>query len=396
MSKRVAIVGGGIGGLAAALACSRVGSAIDLFECSQAFTEVGAGIQMGPNVVRILHAWDLKEALSRVAAFPERLQVRGADSGSELGVLRLGATALQRYGAPYATIHRADLHSLLLATLKGNGDVALNLDSELVGFEQAASGVTLQTASGRRAHADLLIGADGLWSRVRQQLLDDGVPVATGHLAYRALVPQKVLPANLRSQQITVWLGPQLHVVQYPVRGGDWLNIVAVVQGHMVGDIEYWDHTANVVKLRRSMARTCAPLRELIHAIEHWRLWGLSIRAPARGPHEFAKGRVALLGDAAHPMLPYLAQGAGMAVEDAQVLAKFLQDDSVPVAQALGNYANARWQRNAQVQARAIRNGKIFHATGLMRWGRDAAMKVLGERVLDVPWLYREPDRSIS
>jgi salicylate hydroxylase len=184
-------------------------------------------------------------------------------------------------------------------------------------------------------------------------------------------------------------------VVQYPVRGGDWLNVVAVVQGDMVGDIEYWDHAANVVKLRRSMAQTCLPLRELIHAIEHWRLWGLSIRPPARGANEFARGRVALLGDAAHPMLPYLAQGAGMAIEDAQTLAQCLQDDLLPVPDALLRYANARWQRNARVQARATRNGQIFHATGLIRWGRDAAMKLLGERLLDLPWLYRGPG-SIS
>lgn len=395
MGKRISIVGGGIGGLAAALACSRAGSTIRLFECSQQFTEVGAGIQMGPNVVRVLQGWGLSDALRDVAAFPEHLQVRSASSGAELGVLRLGATTVQRYGAAYATIHRADLHALLQTALKCSSEVELNLDSELVAFEQGDSGVKMQTASGQQVESDLLIGADGLWSRVRQQLLDDGVPVATGHLAYRAMVPQKVLPAKLRSQHITAWLGPALHVVQYPVRGGDWLNVVAVVQGEMVGDIEYWDHAANVVKLRRSMAQTCLPLRELIHAIEHWRLWGLSIRPPARGANEFARGRVALLGDAAHPMLPYLAQGAGMAIEDAQTLAQCLQDDFMPVPDALVRYANARWQRNARVQARAIRNGQIFHATGLIRWGRDAAMKLLGERLLDVPWLYRGPG-SIS
>ena len=395
MVKRISIVGGGIGGLAAALACSRAGSTIKLFECSQEFTEVGAGIQMGPNVVRVLQAWGLNDALKSVASFPDRLQVRSANSGAELGVLRLGATAVQRYGAPYVTIHRADLHALLQAALKCRTDVELNLDSEMVAFAQNESGVKFQTASGRQVESDLLLGADGLWSQVRQQLLDDGVPVATGHLAYRAMVPQKVLPAKLRSQHITAWLGPQLHVVQYPVRGGDWLNVVAVVQGDMVGDIEYWDHAANVVKLRRSMAQTCLPLRELIHAIEHWRLWGLSIRPPARGANEFARGRVALLGDAAHPMLPYLAQGAGMAIEDAQALAQCLQDDLLPVPDALVRYAKARWQRNARVQARATRNGQIFHATGLIRWGRDAAMKLLGERLLDLPWLYRGPG-SIS
>ncbi len=391
MGKQISIVGGGIGGLAAALACSRAGSTIKLFECSQEFTEVGAGIQMGPNVVRVLQAWGLSDAVRSVAAFPERLQVRSATSGTELGALRLGATVVQRYGAPYATIHRADLHALLQTALQCSSEVELNLDSELIAFAQNDSGVKLQTASGRQVESDLLLGADGLWSRVRQELLDDGVPVATGHLAYRAMVPQKVLPAKLRSQHITAWLGPQLHVVQYPVRGGDWLNVVAVVEGDMVGDIEYWDHGANVVKLRRSMAQTCGSLRELIHAIEHWRLWGLSIRPPVRGADELARGRVALLGDAAHPMLPYLAQGAGMAIEDAQTLARVLQDDSLPVPDALRKYANARWQRNARVQARAVRNGQIFHATGLIRWGRDVAMRLLGERLLDVPWLYRGP-----
>ncbi len=391
MGKQISIVGGGIGGLAAALACSRAGSTIKLFECSQEFTEVGAGIQMGPNVVRVLQAWGLSDAVRSVAAFPERLQVRSATSGTELGALRLGATVVQRYGAPYATIHRADLHALLQTALQCSSEVELNLDSELIAFAQNDSGVKLQTASGRQVESDLLLGADGLWSRVRQELLDDGVPVATGHLAYRAMVPQKVLPVKLRSQHITAWLGPQLHVVQYPVRGGDWLNVVAVVEGDMVGDIEYWDHGANVVKLRRSMAQTCGSLRELIHAIEHWRLWGLSIRPPVRGADELARGRVALLGDAAHPMLPYLAQGAGMAIEDAQTLARVLQDDSLPVPDALRKYANARWQRNARVQARAVRNGQIFHATGLIRWGRDVAMRLLGERLLDVPWLYRGP-----
>ncbi|MEI7537348.1 MAG: FAD-dependent monooxygenase [Comamonadaceae bacterium] len=391
MGKQISIVGGGIGGLAAALACSRAGSTIKLFECSQEFTEVGAGIQMGPNVVRVLQAWGLSDAVRSVAAFPERLQVRSATSGTELGALRLGATVVQRYGAPYATIHRADLHALLQTALQCSSEVELNLDSELIAFAQNDSGVKLQTASGRQVESDLLLGADGLWSRVRQELLDDGVPVATGHLAYRAMVPQKVLPVKLRSQHITAWLGPQLHVVQYPVRGGDWLNVVAVVEGDMVGDIEYWDHGANVVKLRRSMAQTCGSLRELIHAIEHWRLWGLSIRPPVRGADELARGRVALLGDAAHPMLPYLAQGAGMAIEDAQTLARVLQDDSLPVPDALRKYANARWQRNARVQARAVRNGHIFHATGLIRWGRDVAMRLLGERLLDVPWLYRGP-----
>ncbi|MFZ3084655.1 FAD-dependent monooxygenase [Rhodoferax ferrireducens] len=396
MTEKALIVGGGIGGLAAALACVRAGVEVDLFERAAEFSEVGAGIQLGPNVTAVLHAWGLKDALASVAAFPARLQVRSATSGAELGVLTLGSVAQARYGFPYATIHRADLHALLLTALQSQTGVRLYVGSAAAGFVQHDDGVTLRMADGREAQGELLVGADGLWSTVRQQLLHDGKPLATGHLAYRALVPQSSLPERLRSQQVTAWLGPRLHVVQYPVRRGDWLNVVAIVQGRTVGEIESWDHSANASELQRHMAATCAPVQDLIHAIEQWRLWPLSIRLPMRGAHEQAQGRVALLGDAAHPMLPYLAQGAGMALEDAAELGRVLTRDGAtqPVALSrdlpalLNQYARRRWQRNARVQARAIRNGKIFHATGPMRWGRDAAMKLLGESLLDLPWLY--------
>lgn len=389
MSKRIAIVGGGIGGLAAALACSRDGQSIELFERASEFAELGAGIQLGPNVVKILDGWGLHQAVAEVAAFPDRLQVRCANTGGELGVLRLGARAVQRYGANYLTIHRADMHAVLLDAVRSRIEVELNLNHEFVAFEQDAAGVTLRFAPHHERRADCLIGADGGWSWVRRHLLADGAPLATGHLAYRALVRQSDLPEKLRSQQITAWLGRRLHVVQYPVRGGEWLNVVAVVEGQMQGNIEEWDHGANAAQLRGHMTGCCAPLRGLTDAIEHWRLWGLSIREPVKGAAEMVQGRVALLGDAAHPMLPYLAQGAGMAIEDAQALVHALRVEGLPVVGALQNYANSRWQRNARVQARAIRNGRIFHATGLVRWGRDVAMKLLGERLLDVDWLYK-------
>ena len=394
--RKILIAGGGIGGLAAALACHRGGADVELFERAAEFTEVGAGIQLGPNVVSVLHGWGLQHALAGVCAFPPRLQVRSALSGAELGVLRLGATAQARYGAPYATIHRADLQALLLAAVQQTG-ARLKLERAASGFEQRTDGVTLHTSDGQQAQGDVLVGADGLWSRVRQQLLGDGAPVATGHLAYRALVPQHGLPERLRSHQITAWLGPRLHVVHYPVRCGEWLNVVAIVPGQMYGDAAYWDHSANAAELRQLLSATCSPVQDLIHAIDHWRLWALSIRAPMRGPHQQARGRVALLGDAAHPMLPYLAQGAGMAIEDAAELGRVMSAASsapgeganASSAALLGQYAARRWQRNARVQARAIRNGTIFHATGPLRWGRDAAMKLLGERLLDLPWLYR-------
>ena len=386
--NKILIAGGGVGGLAAALACSRAGATVALFERAGEFSEVGAGIQLGPNVTKVLYAWGLQDALARVIALPQRLQVCSATTGAELGVLRLGEVMLARYGSPYATIHRADLHALLLAALKGSS-VQLNLHCEVGGFVQDRDGVTLQLANGHQVSADVLVGADGISSRVRQQLLQDGAPGATGHLAYRALVPQSSLPEGLRSQQITVWLGPRLHIVQYPVRGGDWLNVVVIVEGCTAdtdADADEWNQRASAVALRRQLITACAPLQDLIQAIDQWRLWRLCVRPPMRSAHEHAQGRVALLGDAAHPMLPYLAQGAGMAIEDAFELARALLSSADPAA--LSQYAAKRWQRNARVQVRALRNGRIFHASGPLRWARDAAMKLLGESLLDMPWLY--------
>ena len=394
MKRKILIAGGGIGGLAAALSCSRVASEIELFERFTRFSEVGAGIQLGPNVVKILYRWGLKDAINLVAAFPERLRIRNAVTGAQLGQLRLGGFAVRRYGAPYATIHRADLHGVLLSALRHHSNVTLNTDSEINGFQQDEHGVRVVLTDGREAQGDALVGADGLWSNIRRQLLNDGGLHATGHLAYRAQLPQSNLPERLRSQEVTAWLGPRMHVVQYPVRRGEWMNVVAIVHGHMPGDAEYWDHTGNAARLRRAVGKTAAPLQDMIHAISYWRLWALSDRAPMRSAREHGVGRVALLGDAAHPMLPYLAQGAGMAIEDADELGRSLGQSKLEVPAALREYGEHRWRRNARVQTESRRNGRIFHATGIVRVGRDMAIKVLGERLLDKPWLYRGASRQ--
>jgi salicylate hydroxylase len=388
ISPKLLVAGGGIGGLAAVLACAQRGLSVQLLEQASAFGEVGAGVQLGPNVVRLLNGWGLADALSSVAAFPAELRVRSATSAQVLGVLPLGRRAVQTYGAAYATIARADLHGLLLDAVRRQPGVALHLDSRVAGMESDSAAVTVRDAKGQTFTADALIGADGVWSLVRQLVVDDAPPRVTGHLAYRAMVRQSDLPAALRSQVITAWMGPRFHAVQYPVKSGDWLNVVVIVQGGVGGDVQSWDHSANAVDLQRHLAGACEPLRLLVEAIADWRLWPLCDRAPMQSALEHARGRVALLGDAAHPMRPYLAQGAGMAIEDAHVLAQSLAltDD---VVQALQHYANARWQRNARVQARAIRNGEIFHMQGLMRSGRDMSLKLLGARLLDVPWLYR-------
>jgi len=389
MTKQVLIAGGGIGGLATALACSRVEWDVRLFERAAEFGEIGAGIQIGPNVVRILHAWGLKAPLQQVAAFPEQLQVRHAVSGTLLGTLPLGEHAERRYGAPYATIHRADLHSLLLNAVRKQGNVQLKLGTWVDSYTETSQVVTLTTTEGLDVEGDVLIGADGLWSRVRQLMLSDGEPRVSGHLAYRAMVPQHSLPERLRSRQVTAWLGPKMHMVQYPVRRGDWLNVVVIVHGDTRRDLQDWDHRAHAADLRQALLGFCTPIRDLIASIPDWRLWALCDRPPMTGAAQQAQGLVALLGDAAHPMRPYLAQGAGMAIEDAEQLARVLNMDSIEVPLRLQRYALNRWQRCAQVQARSIRNGEIFHAEGLMRFGRDMALRLLGRHLLDVPWLYR-------
>jgi len=388
MDKDILVAGGGIGGLAAAYALAHKGAQVTLLEQSSEFGEVGAGIQLGPNVVRILEAWGLGEALRGVAAFPECLRVRNAMNGAVLGELPMGQAMVQRYGASYVTIARADMHGLLLDAVRRQGKVHLHLSSEVTRVDQDEHAVRVQTLT-QNFHAPVLVGADGVWSRLRKEVVDDGAPRVTGHLAFRALVAQADLPEKLRSKVVTAWLGRDFHVVQYPVRRGEWLNVVAIVHGHVYGDPKHWDHSANAAELRTRLAGATRALRDLVHAIPNWRLWALSDRPPMRSASEHARGRIALLGDAAHPMRPYLAQGAGMAIEDADTLARVLDANPDDVPAALQSYATLRWQRNARVQARAIRNGEIFHLRGPMQVGRDLSLRLLGEKLLDVPWLYR-------
>jgi salicylate hydroxylase len=298
----------------------------------------------------------------------------------------------QRYGAPYVTIARADMHSLLLEAVRAQGGVDLHLDSRVLDITQDAYRVRVETVQDQSYEAPLLVGADGLWSIARKLVVDNDVPPrVTGHLAFRAMLPQSELPQALRSQVVTAWMGPDFHAVHYPVRSGEWLNVVCIVHGTVAGDPQSWDHSANAQELRGRMSLARGALRDLIQAIEHWRLWPLTDREPMGSATQHAKGRIALLGDAAHPMRPYLAQGAGMAIEDAAALAACLLSTPGDVPQALQHYANLRWQRNARVQARAIRNGEIYHLKGFQQVGRDIALKLLGARLMDVPWLYNGP-----
>ncbi len=391
MTRQLLVAGGGIGGLAAAVAAARAGWEVRLYEQAQAFAEVGAGLQLGPNATRILQAWGQGGALQRLASFPERLVARSARSGRELGRLPLGARCLKRYGAPYATLHRSDLHELLLRAVQAGGATHLHLDSPVERFEQVPEGVQLAWADGRIVEGDALVGADGVWSAVREQLLADGPAPPTGHLAYRALLPMADVPAALRTLEVSAWLGPRLHVVSYPVCGGEQLNLVVIVQGTPPEEHRVWDEPGLAEDVQQALAGCCPALQDLARAASAWGRWSLCDRAPLSGPSQMAQGRVALLGDAAHPMRPFLAQGAAMALEDAAELGRCLgpvQDLQLALPAALGRYAVQRWQRVAQVQARSRRNGEVFHATGLQRLGRDLGLGLLGRRLMDLPWLY--------
>jgi salicylate hydroxylase len=391
MSKQVLIAGAGMGGLSAAIASARAGWEPRVFEQAASFDELGAGIQLGPNATRVLEAWGLGSALAEVAAFPPRLVVRSAGNGDVLAQLPLGIPALERYGAPYATVHRADLQALLLEAARAAG-AELLVDARIDRVRESADAVLVGADGAADVEGDALVGADGLWSRVRQQLWNDGEAAPTGHLAYRTLIDQQELPPALRSAEVTVWLGPRLHVVTYPVHRGDWLNVVAIVHGCVTGDPQAWDQSAVGTDLQHALGATCPALQDLVRAAPGWRLWVLHARPPVSSADQMAKGRIALVGDASHPMRPYLAQGAGMAIEDARELQRVLSvaDGQVmDVPTALRRYALNRWQRVAQVQERSQRNGTVFHATGPLRLVRNAALRTLGARLLDQPWLYR-------
>lgn len=390
MSRELLVAGGGIGGLAAAVAARHAGWEARLLEQSVTFSEGGAGIQLGPNVARILREWDLlKGDLLQQVFEPQRLRVRDGVDGGELASLPLADMA-QRYGAPYLTVHRADLHGALLDAARAQG-VRLHTARKVTALSEQDTLVRVSAKGGADLEAEAVVLAEGLWSESRRLVAGEGAPRSTGHLAYRGLVRQSDLPPPLRSREVSVWLAPRMHLVTYPVRGGDVLNTVCLVEGQVPGDPRGWDHIAVRSELEAALGPVCAGVREQLAAVPEWRLWVLHDRPPVTSADQLARGRIALLGDTAHPMLPYLAQGAGMAIEDARELQRVLaiaDDRIVDVPTAFRRYALNRFQRVGRVQERSLRNATIFHADGVLRRARNAGLRTLGARLLDQPWLY--------
>ena len=389
----VAVAGAGIGGLAAALALGRSGASVHVYEKASDFSEAGAGIGLGPNAVRVLQQWGVNTALQAQACTPQGLIARRADDGRIAGQLPMGQSFIEKYGAPYLTVLRADLHRTLLDAVKKHEAITLHLNHGVSGINLHAKGLELEFDGIHQRHqAQALIGADGLHSNVRALMFDSDVPSASGHWAYRALLPMADAPKFFQQMHIGIWMGKRLHVVHYPVRGGDFLNLVVLIESNGPASQAGWDVSRSTeqitVDLKQAMHTSCHALNELIDAAKGWRAWCLFDRPPLWHAGQMAKDRVALLGDAAHPMLPYLAQGAGMAIEDAAALASFWQRTGKTASENLLDYANARWSRVSRVQQRSRRNGRIFHADGFLRMARDTALKWRGEQLMDLPWLY--------
>ncbi len=392
MTAHVLIAGAGIGGLGAALALAQMGLKITVLEQSDVFGEVGAGVQISPNAYKVLCDWGLADALRQTANFPERLQVRNATSNKLLGQLTLGESAQTRYGYPFSTFHRADLHALLLNAVRQRPNVELHLNAKISAIAESNQQVTVTTEAGNSFNADALIGADGLRSRVRQHVLGDSEPRATGHTAWRALLPLADVPPELQQDQVTAWLAPDSHTIAYPVQQGKSLNIVYCDENNdQVSQFNGINATQPSYLLPKQLSKVLQNVFQTATEQNAWTRWDLFDRPPMTSSTNMfnpAHPHIALLGDAAHPMLPYLAQGAGMALEDAQALAVSIKQNPNDLPSALQLYAQSRWQRNAKVQTRAARNGQIFHAKPPVSWARDAAMRLLGEKLLDSPWLY--------
>lgn len=380
--------------MTAALAVAQAGHRVIVLEQTERIEEIGAGIQMTPNATAVLTDLGLHDKLRPISIAPDEICIRDARSGETLSRVPLGEHVAQRYGAPYWIAHRHDLVSVLREAARANAAINLVNGWRVDNFSVDTTGVMVRDAGGRTEAGAALIGADGLWSAVRGALGHAERPRFCHRLAWRALVPLDAAPPALRDRRIHLWLGPQAHLVHYPVKAGAFINIVAVTQSAR-GESGWSREGAAADLLAQFPARAwAASARDLLTAALNWQTsgwqtWALYDRPPQA---HWGKGAVTLLGDAVHPMVPFLAQGAGMAIEDAAMLGACLQQNSQKsdVSAALRRYESLRRARTARVQNAAARNGTFYHVGGIPAGIRNTIMRLRGGdgMLAHYDWLY--------
>jgi len=391
--KLILIAGGGIGGLAAALALAKRGIASHVLERRPAFAEDGAGIQIGPNGTKILAGLGVADQLRPLVSCPGALRVLDATTGRDLARLPLGPWIERRHGAPYWVAHRQDLHAALLARVREEPLVRVTAGAEVVAVLADADRVAARTADGRTSAGDALVAADGLWSRLRSRFIDPAPPRFMGKSAARSVIPREAVPDKLRRNETHLWLAPGLHVVHYPVRAGAEVAMVVIFDDPNPSD--EWGSAIDPAALRDRARPAAEDLRELIARPEAWRKWSLHALASRRS---WTRGRITLLGDAAHPVLPFLAQGGVLALEDAVVLAQCLSAAGVDIARGLGDYERRRRSRVRRVERASRLNGRMYHLNGVPALLRDRLLAAVPpERIMaGYDWLYGWTLHSLS
>ena len=393
-SRTIFVAGAGIGGLTASLALAGQGFRVVILEKAERLEEAGAGLQLSPNASRVLVELGLQPRLTARAVIPDAISLMSARSGGEVARLPLGEAATLRAGAPYWVVHRADLQAALQAQVNDNPDIELRLGCQFEDAVAHAKGLTVVQRSGMTRQEGLalaLVGADGIWSTVRHHLFPEVQPQFSGLIAWRGTLDATQLPREYTSRRIQLWMGANAHLVAYPISGARQINVVAVVPGTWNRPGWSAPGAANEIKKAFASSRWPGPARMMIGAVDDWRKWAL-FTVPDGG--EWTAGAIALLGDAAHAMLPFAAQGAGMAIEDAAVLAKCLGEgvgeSAAGIPAALKRYARLRRSRVARVQRTARRNGMVYHLNGVAALARDLFIRSMGpQRMLArQDWIY--------
>jgi 3-hydroxybenzoate 6-monooxygenase len=387
MQGQALIVGGGIGGLAAAIALARQGIDCEILERSHFAEETGAGIQLGPNATRALRALGALDAIGRDAFKPEAIVIHDGVTGRKLTAMPLGAAAEERYGAPYLTLRRADLHAGLRAALAGETGAALRTGFDVSAIDvQAGDGVVARASDGSEANGACLIGADGIWSALRARISPGANLRFAGATAWRTQIPRATLPARFAEPVVGLWIGPRAHLVHYPVGGGADLNVVAVTVGG--AGRQGWSQPGDTASLLASFAHWTREAKSLLERMDAWRGWSLY---RLTGLERWSAGPLTLLGDAAHPVLPYLAQGAALAIEDGLALAACLASAPDDPASAFRRYEDLRRPRATRVQRASQSFGFLYHLAGPLAAARNFILARRREETAlrRFDWLYR-------